>query len=182
MDIVKLLTWARFWHTSCTRAIITPWTQKLQRGTFRTIRPGLTRYSLHVEGIIRTVITRGTQVTLLPVPRPRRLTTASSCTVIWTELTGTKMADETLAIVVVHHGCVVTPMTSRAWEAVTQIYAAWNVTVSVHRTINWSLAVRAVLSRRTGYSIGCSYVQQIFMSDETALRFVSQRAVRVAFN
>lgn len=119
LDVVKLLTWAKKWLTSCTRAIIPPWTQKFQRRTIPTIRPGLTRYSIHVEGIIGTVITRGTPVTLLPVPRPRRLTTASSCTVIWTELTGTKMADRTLAIVVVHHGCVVTPMTSRAWEAVT---------------------------------------------------------------
>lgn len=151
-----LLAWARFWYFRCSRAISTSRTKRLKRRAKRTIGSGLTWYPLHVNGIIWTIITTGTQVAFTSTSGSWCQTATACTTETGTQLTGTEMTDGTLAVVIIHHSSKIAPMTRWAWEAVVQVLAPRNVSVSMNRTVNRCLSSWAVLSGWAGYTIRCS--------------------------
>ena len=154
--VLYLRTWARFWYFCCSRAISTSRTKRLEGRAKRTIGSRLTWYPLHINGIIRAIITTGTQVAFTSTSGSWCQAATACTTETGTQLTGTEMTDGTLAVIIIHHSSEIAPMTCWAWEAVVQVLAPRNVSVSMNRTVNRCLSSWAVLSGWAGYTIRCS--------------------------
>ena len=154
--VLYLRTWARFWYFCCSRTISTSRTKRLEGRAKRTIGSRLTWYPLHINGIIRAIITTGTQVAFTSTSGSWCQAATACTTETGTQLTGTEMTDGTLAVVIIHHSSEIAPMTCWAWEAVVQVLAPRNVSVSMNRTVNRCLSSWAVLSGWAGYTIRCS--------------------------